>query len=78
MIIVVNDNGRSYDATIGGLARRLAAVCDPSRLRAVPRLRQATPAAAAAGRRPAYATVHGVKRGMKDVLSPKACSPTSG
>jgi 1-deoxy-D-xylulose-5-phosphate synthase len=71
VVIVVNDNGRSYDPTIGGLARRLAAVrARPgyeSFLHGVKRFLPRLPVAGPA----MYAAAHGLKRGMKDVLSPQ-------
>ena len=71
VIVVVNDNGRSYDATIGGLARHLAAVrTRPGYERFLDSVKRHLPRLPLVGRS-AYATVHGVKRGMKDVLSPQ-------
>jgi 1-deoxy-D-xylulose-5-phosphate synthase len=68
---VVNDNGRSYSPTIGGLAEHLAAL----------RLRPAYERVLESGKRtlqhtpvvgkPIYAALHAAKRGIKDALSPQ-------
>ena len=71
LVIVVNDNGRSYSPTIGGLADHLASL----------RLRPGYERALAGGRRvlcgtpvvgrPIYAALHAAKRGIKDAISPQ-------
>ncbi len=71
VVIVVNDNGRSYQPTIGGLADHLASV------RVSPRYEQVldyikfslshTPLVGA----PLFDTLHGIKKGLKDVLQPQ-------
>ncbi len=71
MVIVVNDNGRSYAPTIGGLAEHLAAlrlkpgyekVLDNSRriVKRIPWIGSA-----------AYSVLHGMKAGVKDAVSPQ-------
>ncbi len=71
MVIVVNDNGRSYAPTIGGLAEHLAAlrlkpgyekVLDNSRriVKRIPWIGSA-----------AYSVLHGMKTGVKDAVSPQ-------
>lgn len=71
LVIVVNDNGRSYAPTIGGLADHLAAlrlqpqyekVLDSGR-----RLVRRIPLVGSA----AYAMLHGMKAGVKDAISPQ-------
>ena len=72
VVIVVNDNGRSYAPTIGGLAKNLSAL----------RLQPAYERLLSSGRRrlrslpivgdPAYAVLHGMKSGVKDLVSPQA------
>jgi 1-deoxy-D-xylulose-5-phosphate synthase len=71
VVIVVNDNGRSYAPTIGGLADRLASL----------RLHQGYERVLEAGKQalartpvvggPLYAGLHAVKAGVKDALSPQ-------
>ena len=72
LVILVNDNGRSYTPTVGGLARHLAG------LRTNPRYEQlldlvrrgvvATPLVGEA----AYDLLHGLKIGLKDVVAPQS------
>src|SRR6059058_6440469 len=71
VVIVVNDNGRSYAPTIGGVAQHLAG------LRLLPQwdatlsaVKRTVPRAPVVGR-PAYAALHGVKQGLKDLLAPQ-------
>ncbi|CAB4871457.1 unannotated protein [freshwater metagenome] len=70
LVIVVNDNERSYAPTIGGLADHLAALRTTSgyerfldwgrqRLERVPM------------GSPIYETLHGMKKGIKDVIAPQ-------
>src|SRR5207302_1270099 len=71
VIIVVNDNGRSYSPTTGGLAEHLA------RLRLRPGYEKMLgQVKGALGRTPIvgpplYDALHGVKRGIKDLLAPQ-------
>ncbi|GAA3230422.1 1-deoxy-D-xylulose-5-phosphate synthase [Pseudonocardia petroleophila] len=71
VVIVVNDNGRSYSPTIGGLADRLAS------LRLQPGYERVLDAGKAAlARTPVvggtlYAGLHAMKAGLKDALSPQ-------
>ncbi|MDN5858189.1 MAG: 1-deoxy-D-xylulose-5-phosphate synthase [Pseudonocardia sp.] len=71
LVIVVNDNGRSYSPTIGGLADRLASLrLQPGYERMLEVGKQAlrrTPIVGA----PLYAAMHAVKAGVKDALSPQ-------
>jgi 1-deoxy-D-xylulose-5-phosphate synthase len=71
VIIVVNDNGRSYSPTTGGLADRLAGLrLRPGYERALGRVKGAldrTPVVGSA----LYDALHGVKRGVKDLLAPQ-------
>ncbi|GAA5615392.1 1-deoxy-D-xylulose-5-phosphate synthase [Streptomyces platensis] len=72
LVIVVNDNGRSYSPTVGGLARHL------SSLRTLPayerflaagkEILENTPVVGS----PVYETLHGVKQGLKDIVAPQA------
>ncbi|WP_194835827.1 1-deoxy-D-xylulose-5-phosphate synthase [Nocardia sp. XZ_19_369] len=71
VVIVVNDNGRSYAPTIGGLADRLTALrtqpayehaLDTGKriLKSIPRVGES-----------AYSMMHAVKAGIKDAVSPQ-------
>jgi 1-deoxy-D-xylulose-5-phosphate synthase len=71
VIVVVNDNGRSYDPTIGGIANRLAGLrLNPGyeqALRVVKNTLGRTPLVGP----PIYDALHGAKRGLKDLLAPQ-------
>ena len=71
LIIVVNDNGRSYAPTTGGLANHFAGLRMSPRyerlLAAVKRTVPRTPRVGA----PAYELLHRLKRGLKDLLTPQ-------
>src|SRR6266566_1383922 len=71
LVIVVNDNGRSYTPTIGGLAAHLAAVRVSQRYEHVLEyIKTSLPRAPLLGP-PLYDTLHGLKKGIKDVLQPQ-------
>ena len=71
LIIVVNDNGRSYQPTIGGLAHHLDALRTHPRYEEVleqvkdrlTRIKVVGPAA--------YDALHAIKKGLKDALAPQ-------
>src|SRR5262245_55557951 len=71
LIIVVNDNGRSYQPTIGGLAHHLDALRTHPRYEEmleqikerVNRIKMVGP--------PAYDALHAIKKGLKDALAPQ-------
>lgn len=71
IVIVVNDNGRSYSPTIGGLAEHLASLrLRPGYERLLDggrELLQHTPVVG----RPIYTALHAAKAGIKDALSPQ-------
>jgi len=72
VVIVVNDNGRSYSPTIGGLAEHLAALrLQPGYERALASGRRTVQRVPWVGRA-AYAMLHGLKVGLKDAVSPQA------
>ncbi len=72
VVIVVNDNGRSYSPTIGGLADHLASLrLQPGYERVLERGKNALQNAPIVGK-PLYAALHAAKRGIKDALSPQA------
>ncbi|OBG72840.1 MULTISPECIES: 1-deoxy-D-xylulose-5-phosphate synthase [unclassified Mycobacterium] len=71
VIIVVNDNGRSYAPTIGGVADHLATLrLQPVYEQALERGRDAIRAMPLFGKI-AYRFMHSVKAGIKDSLSPQ-------
>src|SRR5262245_39640910 len=71
LVIVVNDNGWSYQPTIGGLAAHLAAVRVSQRYEHVLEyIKTSLPRAPLLGP-PLYDTLHGLKKGIKDVLQPQ-------
>ncbi|MBB6626184.1 1-deoxy-D-xylulose-5-phosphate synthase [Nocardioides sp. KIGAM211] len=71
LVIVVNDNGRSYTPTIGGLATALTALRTSPRyenvLDLVKRRLNAVPGVGPA----AYDALHAMKKGVKDALAPQ-------
>ncbi|ALG84671.1 1-deoxy-D-xylulose-5-phosphate synthase [Gordonia phthalatica] len=72
VVIVVNDNGRSYAPTIGGLARNLSALrLQPGYERFLESGRRTLKSMPIVGDA-AYAVLHGMKSGVKDLVSPQA------
>jgi 1-deoxy-D-xylulose-5-phosphate synthase len=71
IVIVVNDNGRSYQPTIGGLADHLSAVRVSQRYEHVLDYIKTTLTRAPVVGPPLYETLHGIKKGIKDVLQPQ-------
>ncbi|WP_167148691.1 1-deoxy-D-xylulose-5-phosphate synthase [Actinomyces sp. ZJ308] len=70
LVIVVNDNGRSYAPTIGGLAHHLDALrTNPGYERVLSGVKRTLLSQGAPGRA-AFDALHGLKRGLKDVLVP--------
>ncbi|QCW50830.1 1-deoxy-D-xylulose-5-phosphate synthase [Nocardioides dongxiaopingii] len=71
LVIVVNDNGRSYTPTIGGLATALTSLRTSPRyenvLDLVKRRLTAVPGVGPA----AYDALHAMKKGLKDALAPQ-------
>lgn len=71
VVIVVNDNGRSYSPTAGGFADHLAGLrLRPGYERVLHTVKSGLPRLPLLGR-PLYEALHGMKRGMKDVLAPQ-------
>ncbi|WP_043653957.1 1-deoxy-D-xylulose-5-phosphate synthase, partial [Nocardia thailandica] len=71
VVLVVNDNGRSYAPTIGGLADRLTALrTQPAYEHALDAGKKLLKSIPAVGD-PAYSMVHALKAGIKDALSPQ-------
>jgi 1-deoxy-D-xylulose-5-phosphate synthase len=71
LVIVVNDNGRSYTPTIGGLAEHLARVRVSQRYENVLDYIKTTLSRTPLVGPPVYETLHGIKKGIKDVLQPQ-------
>ncbi len=71
IVIVVNDNGRSYDRTVGGLAEHLARLrMTQGYERALDTVRTTLERTPVVGP-PVYEALHGLKRGIKDFLQPQ-------
>ncbi|MDA8437472.1 MAG: 1-deoxy-D-xylulose-5-phosphate synthase, partial [Propionibacterium sp.] len=71
VVVVVNDNGRSYEPTVGGLARHLSGMrTDPRYEQTLDVVKRSVSRAPLFGR-PAYDLLHGLKTGVKDVLAPQ-------
>ncbi|HUJ08090.1 MAG TPA: 1-deoxy-D-xylulose-5-phosphate synthase [Streptosporangiaceae bacterium] len=71
VVVVVNDNGRSYQRTIGGLADHLATVRVSQRYEQVLDLVKTTLSHTPLVGPPLFETLHGIKKGLKDVLQPQ-------
>ncbi len=71
LVIVVNDNGRSYRPTVGGLAEHLASLRTHPRYEwALDQFKVALTRAGVVGQA-AYDVLHGIKKGVKDVVAPQ-------
>ncbi len=71
LVIVVNDNGWSYQPTIGGLAEHLAAIrVNPRYEHVLDYIKTTLPRTPLVGP-PLYGTLHRVKKGIKDVIQPQ-------
>ncbi|MGH3498630.1 MAG: 1-deoxy-D-xylulose-5-phosphate synthase [Nocardioidaceae bacterium] len=71
LVIVVNDNGRSYTPTVGALANHLATLrTDPRYERVLGKVRERLQRTRVVGP-PAYDALHAMKKGLKDALAPQ-------
>jgi 1-deoxy-D-xylulose-5-phosphate synthase len=71
LVIVVNDNGRSYTPTVGGLANHLNSLrTDPRYERVLELVRSKLSRTPLVGTT-AFDALHGIKKGLKDVLAPQ-------
>jgi len=71
LIVVVNDNGRSYQPTIGGLAHHLDALrTHPRYEEMLEQIKERLNRVKVVGP-PAYDALHAIKKGLKDVLAPQ-------
>jgi 1-deoxy-D-xylulose-5-phosphate synthase len=71
LVIVVNDNGRSYQPTIGGLATHLSSIRVNPRYEQVLDLIKTTVTSAPIVGSPLFGALHGAKKGLKDFLQPQ-------
>jgi len=71
LVILVNDNERSYAPTIGGLADRLATLRTAQGYERVLDLGKSVLQRGGTPGRLAYETLHGVKKGIKDIVAPQ-------
>ena len=71
LVILVNDNGRSYTPTVGGLARHLSGLRTNPRYEQVLELVRKQVNRAPLFGRAAYDLLHGIKSGLKDVIAPQ-------
>jgi 1-deoxy-D-xylulose-5-phosphate synthase len=72
LVIVVNDNGRSYAPTIGGLADHLATLrLNPGYEKVLDLVKDALGRTPLVGG-PLFEVLHAVKKGMKDAIAPQA------
>ncbi|HET6816147.1 MAG TPA: 1-deoxy-D-xylulose-5-phosphate synthase [Mycobacteriales bacterium] len=72
VVIVVNDNGRSYAPTVGGLAQHLNALrLSPSYEQTLELVKSSLTRTPVIGA-PIYEALHGMKKGLKDLLQPQA------
>ena len=72
LVIVLNDNGRSYAPTTGGMAQRMAAMrLKPGYERMLGRVKSTLPRTPVVGR-PLYSALHAAKSAVKDWFLPQA------
>jgi 1-deoxy-D-xylulose-5-phosphate synthase len=72
LVIVVNDNGRSYAPTIGGLADHLSSLrLNPGYEKVLDAIKDTLGATPVVGK-PVYEVLHAVKTGIKDAVAPQA------
>ncbi|MDG4792331.1 1-deoxy-D-xylulose-5-phosphate synthase [Micromonospora sp. WMMD1082] len=72
LVIVVNDNGRSYAPTIGGLADHLSTLrLNPGYEKVLDAVKDALGSTPLVGK-PMYEVLHAVKKGIKDAVAPQA------
>ncbi len=71
VVVVVNDNGRSYAPTAGGLAEHLAGLrMRPGYERVMGNVKDRLGRTPVVGP-PLYEALHGLKRGIKDIIAPQ-------
>ncbi|NRQ50855.1 1-deoxy-D-xylulose-5-phosphate synthase [Aeromicrobium stalagmiti] len=71
LVVIVNDNGRSYTPTVGGLANRLTEIrTNPRYEPALSAIKERLTRARFGGAQ-AYEALHAIKKGVKDALAPQ-------
>jgi len=71
LVIIVNDNGRSYSPTVGGLATHLTSLRTNPRYEKILDLIKTNLGRTPYVGPPTYEVLHGVKKGLKDMLAPQ-------
>jgi 1-deoxy-D-xylulose-5-phosphate synthase len=71
LVMIVNDNGWSYQPTIGGLAEHLASIRVSQRYENVLDYIKTTVSRTPLVGSPLYGALHGAKKGLKDFLQPQ-------
>ncbi|SDQ49774.1 1-deoxy-D-xylulose-5-phosphate synthase [Quadrisphaera sp. DSM 44207] len=71
LVVVVNDNGRSYAPTIGGMAHHLATLRTTRGYERFLEWGKTTLQRGGTPGRLAYDTLHGMKKGLKDIVAPQ-------
>jgi 1-deoxy-D-xylulose-5-phosphate synthase len=71
LVLIVNDNGWSYQPTIGGLADHLAAIRVSQRYENVLEYIKTTVSRTPLVGQPLFGALHGAKKGLKDFLQPQ-------
>ncbi|WP_392466150.1 1-deoxy-D-xylulose-5-phosphate synthase [Arsenicicoccus cauae] len=71
LVVVVNDNERSYAPTTGGLAEHLSMLRTTQGYERVLSLGKRAISGAPVVGRPAFETLHGIKKGIKDIVAPQ-------
>ena len=71
LVVIVNDNGRSYTPTVGGLANRLTEIrTNPKYEPALSAIKERLNRTRFGGTQ-AYEALHAIKKGVKDALAPQ-------
>ncbi|MFI6680475.1 1-deoxy-D-xylulose-5-phosphate synthase [Kribbella sp. NPDC050470] len=71
LVVIVNDNGRSYSPTVGGLATHLTSLRTNPRYEKILDLIKKNLGRTPYVGPPMYEVLHGVKKGLKDMLAPQ-------
>ncbi|GAA1515362.1 1-deoxy-D-xylulose-5-phosphate synthase [Kribbella lupini] len=71
LVVIVNDNGRSYSPTVGGLATHLTSLRTNPRYEKILDLVKTNLGRTPYVGPPMYEVLHGVKKGLKDMLAPQ-------